>query len=839
MKKFFKGLVVACALAVGCVGGVSCAKQPEDPKQVAFRVHNNEIQWHYVDDENWLDLISLNTLKGENGLSGKSAYEIAVENGFKGSEQEWLELLVGKDGVNGKSAYEIAVENGFKGSEKEWLESLKGSSGENGSNGTNGKSAYEIAVENGFKGSEEDWLASLKGADGKSVYDVAVENGFKGSEEDWLASLKGGQGEAGYTPYIGENGNWWIGEEDTGIAVLEKNMDGVGTDGLSFQITIRGGVAGYEVISYAGTETDIVIPNEIFDQPVVSIKAGALPTSMTSLSISSNTEYLPTFSDYDNLTEFDFNHAPIEKIPAGMFKSSSMLHTLKNYEKVTEIGAYAFNDTRVRDFDYSNIQTIGAYAFYNSGYDLDKFGDEAELLDYILKNNIFVYIPENVTTIGEKAFNDSSEFPVYYEGDTAVSYTGSYFYKNVKHDTSGYYYRDLGTSASLLNYDGKETRLKVPMLLGSKILSSVEKYAFFANGIVERVELPSSVESIGTTAFSYCYNLHSLFVPDSVNACGKYIGSRFEDDFIGSEVPTVFFETTTFDYQGGVTSPAELTEKYMIGVTPASVVDDDVCVYYKKGTYAQVVTIKNVQGTVTIPSVIDKLPVRNINKYALYGTTQTLVVNVPKSVTNIASYAFGESSNLLAVNIPNADNDVNEYGFYSCSNCTVYLEAASVPENWDSSWYSGIKGYQVSSQGNYSQSGDYFYKLVDGKVYLVKYYGEYTDTLLVVPSIIDGKEVYGICRYCYEVPSKITSKVSSSNRYKIVIPQSVQVMEQYAIYLNSSNHPSSYTDVFVSSTSKPSGWNYNAVYSSYNGNNYIYYVYTGSWSMVNGVPVRN
>ena len=82
-------------------------------------------------------------------------------------------------------------------------------------------------------------------------------------------------------------------------------------------------------------------------------------------------------------------------------------------------------------------------------------------------------------------------------------------------------------------------------------------------------------------------------------------------------MPTVFFETTTFDYQGGVTSPAELTEKYMIGVTPASVVDDDVCVYYKKGTYAQVVTIKNVQGTVTIPSVIDKLPVRNINKYAL------------------------------------------------------------------------------------------------------------------------------------------------------------------------------------------------------------------------------
>lgn len=30
------------------------------------------------------------------------------------------------EGAPGKSAYEIAVENGFVGTEKEWLESLKG-----------------------------------------------------------------------------------------------------------------------------------------------------------------------------------------------------------------------------------------------------------------------------------------------------------------------------------------------------------------------------------------------------------------------------------------------------------------------------------------------------------------------------------------------------------------------------------------------------------------------------------------------------------------------------------------------------------------------------------------
>ena len=148
--------------------------------------------------------------EAEKGKDGKSAYQIAIENGFVGTETEWLESLKGidgkdgadgepgkdgidgqngadgQDGVNGsdgKSAYEIAVANGFTGTEAEWLESLKGidgkdgadglpgKDGEPGTNGTDGKSAYIIAVEHGFTGTETEWLASLKGADGKDGAD--------------------------------------------------------------------------------------------------------------------------------------------------------------------------------------------------------------------------------------------------------------------------------------------------------------------------------------------------------------------------------------------------------------------------------------------------------------------------------------------------------------------------------------------------------------------------------------------------------------------------------------------------------------------------------------------
>ena len=74
-----------------------------------------------------------------------SAYEIAVKNGFNGTEIEWLESL------RGKSAYELAVENGFKGTEIEWLESLQGKNGEDGKPATNVDTyeLYEAAKEKG------------------------------------------------------------------------------------------------------------------------------------------------------------------------------------------------------------------------------------------------------------------------------------------------------------------------------------------------------------------------------------------------------------------------------------------------------------------------------------------------------------------------------------------------------------------------------------------------------------------------------------------------------------------------------------------------------------------
>ena len=106
--------------------------------------------------------------------------------------QQLLEKISEK-GKDGKSAYEIAVEYGFAGTEAEWLESLKGIDGKNGADGLPGKDGKNGA--DGLPGRD-----GINGSDGKSAYIIAVEHGFTGTENEWLQSLKGADGKDGITP---------------------------------------------------------------------------------------------------------------------------------------------------------------------------------------------------------------------------------------------------------------------------------------------------------------------------------------------------------------------------------------------------------------------------------------------------------------------------------------------------------------------------------------------------------------------------------------------------------------------------------------------------------------
>ncbi|WP_295219742.1 hypothetical protein [Ruminococcus sp.] len=104
--------------------------------------------------------------KGEPGAKGEPGEK--GENGEKGEPGEpGKDGANGRDGADGKSAYLLAAEHGYSGSETEWLASLKGEKGDTGQQGERGEKG-----EPGAPGEKGD-----TGADGFSPSVTVVKDG--------------------------------------------------------------------------------------------------------------------------------------------------------------------------------------------------------------------------------------------------------------------------------------------------------------------------------------------------------------------------------------------------------------------------------------------------------------------------------------------------------------------------------------------------------------------------------------------------------------------------------------------------------------------------------------
>lgn len=81
--------------------------------------------------------------KGEMGPSGNSAYQVAVDEGFGGTEAEWLASLIGAPGARGEAGpagESIVGPKGDKGDKGDAGESIIGPKGETGDQGPAGQS---------------------------------------------------------------------------------------------------------------------------------------------------------------------------------------------------------------------------------------------------------------------------------------------------------------------------------------------------------------------------------------------------------------------------------------------------------------------------------------------------------------------------------------------------------------------------------------------------------------------------------------------------------------------------------------------------------------------------
>ena len=204
----------------------------QDGREVELRTNEEtrQIQWRYVgeDDNAWRDLVALDAITGGNGADGADGREVELQvaSGYiqwrytTGADTAWKNLMPLSDlkGDSGEDGREVELQNNgtsiqwrYEG-EMEWKD-LVALSDITGSDGADGKQV-ELRVEGGYiqwkYDADSDW---------QNLIALSALQGIKGDKGD-----KGDPGEDGDTPYIGDNGNWWIGTTDTGIKAS-------GTDG--------------------------------------------------------------------------------------------------------------------------------------------------------------------------------------------------------------------------------------------------------------------------------------------------------------------------------------------------------------------------------------------------------------------------------------------------------------------------------------------------------------------------------------------------------------------------------------------------------------------------------
>ena len=242
-KKLLTGTLLAlcAALLVLCIVLAAGWSKAAKTNAALPEVRNNgtAIQWKYSDETDWHDLVSLTELTGAAGENGKDgANGSDGKNGINGTNgTDGKNGIDGKDGINAKNIEvqraETHIQWRYEGDEWQNLVAISditGPAGQNGKDGANGKTPEFRVNENTLQWryvGDEIWLnlydlTALKGADGRDGADgINGKDGVDG--KDGADGLNGADGKDGNTPFIGENGNWWIGEIDTGVKAEGKD----------------------------------------------------------------------------------------------------------------------------------------------------------------------------------------------------------------------------------------------------------------------------------------------------------------------------------------------------------------------------------------------------------------------------------------------------------------------------------------------------------------------------------------------------------------------------------------------------------------------------------------
>lgn len=417
------------------------------------------------------------------GMAGKSAYELAVEKGYRGTLDEWLASLNGSNGDDGKSAYELAVENGYQGTEEEWLASLKGSAGDQGDDGVTPKlevrddGYWYISYDNGQTWNKLGPATGDPGEDGDSMFsDIDV------SDPDYLVLTLAETGASIKLPYYKDkfdllfvSGSDRVKEMSVycgpgATAEVEYEL----TNPLNVQVAIECiSHSGYEVaVDKSAKKITVSAPDDpaAITDPESEILVFASDDERTVMRklVVKQVKYI----DYKATRQLDWEKSSVN--PRFWGEDCKFLDEQSTYDSATGEGRWAYTGTVIYITDAA-------------------FSGEAGLQEIV--------IPASVVEVGRNLWNETG---------------GGGAFQNC-------------TALTSVVFEGDN-------------LSKINLNTFNGCSALSSIELPESLEKIEYNAFDDCSALKSIVIPDKVTYIGEgafWCCTGLQEAYIGDGVTEI------------------------------------------------------------------------------------------------------------------------------------------------------------------------------------------------------------------------------------------------------------------------------------------------------------
>ena len=230
-------------------------------------------------------------------------------------------------------------------------------------------------------------------------------------------------------------------------------------------------------------------------------------------------------------------------------------------------------------------------------------------------------------------------------------------------------------------------------------VTSLGDWAFSDCTGLTSITIPDSVTNIGSSTFCRCTGLTSITIPDSVTSIGDYAFSNC-------------FGLTSITIPNSVTSIGDSAFSNCIGLTSITIPDSVTSIGDRAFSDCTGLT------SITIPDSVTSL-----GDWAFLLCTGLTSITIPNSVTNIGSGVFRSCTGLTSITIPDSVTSIGDYAFLECTGLTSITVLSETPPTG---------GYEMFNNTNSSPI-----YVPGGSVDAYKsalYWSDYADRIQAIPS---------------------------------------------------------------------------------------------------------